>query len=251
MPRPRVEGDDSGSITCISCARFPSTRSRPPPRNKESRRAPRIVWQSAGSSVEPDLGMRSNWPFRKNAKMPASAQLPHGSWHSLPSQTPSPAARRSRSRASGRSPPEAGRRAKAGNSHVFPLCQRLADRREHGVDRAFGGELAQPHPAGHTADNLRFVHPVTPRKCTSTRTRPVPTCSTNGSHPSEFHLAIFFVPTHSPTCSRIPWPAPGAASAACVNALWTPSRPISDPVHLAGGQILSDRQVNRPGFSGD
>ena len=43
-------------------------------------RAPRIVWQSGGSSVEPGLGMRSNWPFRKNAKTPASTQLPHGSW---------------------------------------------------------------------------------------------------------------------------------------------------------------------------
>ena len=40
-------------------------------------RAPGIVWQSGGSSVETGLGMRSNRPFRKHAKTPASAQLPH------------------------------------------------------------------------------------------------------------------------------------------------------------------------------
>ena len=50
--------------------------------------------------------------------------------------------------------------------------------------------------------------------------------------------ATFRVLTSTPTCSRIPWPAPGAASPACGNALWTPSRPISDAFIRPEGKTL-------------
>ena len=55
-------------------------------------RASGTVWQSGGSSVEPGLGMRSNRPFRKHAKTPASAPLPHGSRCSPPDTASQPPA---------------------------------------------------------------------------------------------------------------------------------------------------------------
>ena len=63
------------SLPIVEC---PVNPQNPAPDTANRRwRAPGIVWQSGGSSVEPGLGMRSNRPFRKPAKTPASAQLPH------------------------------------------------------------------------------------------------------------------------------------------------------------------------------
>ena len=42
----------------------------------------------------------------------------------------------------------------------FPR-QRLGDRLEHRVDRTLGRDPAHPHPARHTADDVRLVHPLT------------------------------------------------------------------------------------------
>ena len=53
-------------------------------------------------------------------------------------------------------------RAEPAKAHRLFPGQRLGNRSEHRVDRTLGRGPAHSHPARHTADDVRLVHPLTP-----------------------------------------------------------------------------------------